>query len=101
MLEIEQICREAISKLRANNGCDITFKSISEGHTPWDDPLNISILYMHADFNGKYFEFAMQSKIFTDTEPTSIEDKHSPVSEVRYAGTVQHPDLADHRGVLA
>ena len=75
MLEIEQICREAISKLRANNGCDITFKSISEGHTPWDDPLNISILYMHADFNGKYFEFAMQSKIFTDTEPTSVEEE--------------------------
>ena len=75
MSEIEDICREAITNLRANKGCDITFKSLSDSNTPWNDPLTIYVLFLNLLVHGKHLELAIQSEVFSNDVPTNIDEE--------------------------
>ena len=78
--EVEDICKEAVARLRANQGCDITFRSLDDGSNPWDDPLKISIYYINMKFHGEFIKFACQAGVFMNDMPTNKDEERALIS---------------------
>ena len=71
--EVEDLCRIAIDKLRANNGCDITFDHLNSQQ----DPLSVdSIVFLTVKYHGEtYMKFAFQGGLFLDDFPRNLEEE--------------------------
>ena len=74
--DVEEVCREAIDKLRQNKGSDITFNSLSGSNNAWDDPIGIvSVYFLNMHFHGEPIKLAMQGDVFSNDMPTSREEE--------------------------
>ena len=71
--EVEDLCRIAIDKLRANNGCDITFDHINS----MNDLIDVnSIIFLNVKYHGNtHMRFAFQGGLFLDDFPRTIEEE--------------------------
>lgn len=73
--EVEEICQEAIAKLRKNKGCDITFSGLADNNLPWEDPMTVSSYDIAFKFHGEHFRCYCQSSIFEDDSPATKEEE--------------------------
>ena len=74
--DVEEICQEAIAKLRQNKGSDITFNSLSGSNNGWDDPIGIvSVYFLSMHFHGESIKLALQGDVFFIDTPTSQEEE--------------------------
>lgn len=73
--EVEEICREAIAKLRKNKGCDITFSGLADNNLPWEDPMTVASYDLTFKFHGEYFRCYCQSDVFEDDIPATKEEE--------------------------